>query len=84
MSAAPLWTIAEVAKALGLSATFPTTPIDVVTQDSRLVKPGSLFVALGSGQERSKAFFGISFRMGSNRPDEQKRGACHGQNNRGF
>lgn len=46
MSAAPLWTIAEVAKALGLSATFPKTPIDVVTQDSRLVKPGSLFVAL--------------------------------------
>jgi UDP-N-acetylmuramoyl-tripeptide--D-alanyl-D-alanine ligase len=46
MSAAPLWTIAEVAKALGLSATFPTTPIDVVTQDSRLVKPGSLFIAL--------------------------------------
>ena len=31
---------------LGLSGTFPETPIDFVTQDSRLVKPGSLFVAL--------------------------------------
>ena len=46
MSAQPLWTIAEVAKALGLSGTFPETPIDFVTQDSRLVKPGCLFVAL--------------------------------------
>jgi UDP-N-acetylmuramoyl-tripeptide--D-alanyl-D-alanine ligase len=46
MSASPLWTIAEVAKALGLSEKFPETPIDLVTQDSRLVKPGSLFVAL--------------------------------------
>jgi UDP-N-acetylmuramoyl-tripeptide--D-alanyl-D-alanine ligase len=46
MSAAPLWTIAEVAKVLGLPGTFPQTPIDFVTQDSRLVKPGSLFVAL--------------------------------------
>lgn len=46
MSAAPLWTIAEVAKALGLAGKFPETPIDLVTQDSRLVKPGSLFVAL--------------------------------------
>ena len=46
MSTAPLWTIAEVAKALGLSQKFPETPIDSVTQDSRLVKPGSLFVAL--------------------------------------
>jgi UDP-N-acetylmuramoyl-tripeptide--D-alanyl-D-alanine ligase len=42
----PLWTIAGVAKALGLSGSFPDTPIDFVTQDSRLVKPGSLFVAL--------------------------------------
>src|SRR5450432_279585 len=46
MSAAPLWTIAEVARALGVSGTFPDTSIDFVTQDSRLVKPGSLFVAL--------------------------------------
>ncbi|MBR1266549.1 UDP-N-acetylmuramoyl-tripeptide--D-alanyl-D-alanine ligase [Bradyrhizobium sp. AUGA SZCCT0222] len=46
MSAAPLWTIAEVAKALGLAGTFPDTAIDFVTQDSRLVKPGCLFVAL--------------------------------------
>ena len=46
MSAKPLWTIAEVARALGLSQTFPDTAIDFVTQDSRLVKPGSLFVAL--------------------------------------
>src|SRR5438105_11712855 len=43
---APLWTIAEVARALGVAGSFPDTPIDVVTQDSRLVKPGSLFVAL--------------------------------------
>jgi len=46
MSAKPLWTIAEVAEALGLSGSFPKTAIDFVTQDSRLVKPGSLFVAL--------------------------------------
>jgi UDP-N-acetylmuramoyl-tripeptide--D-alanyl-D-alanine ligase len=46
MSAAPLWTIAEVARALGLSEAFPEMSIDFVTQDSRLVKPGSLFVAL--------------------------------------
>ena len=46
MSAHPLWTIAEVAKALGLSGKFPETAIDFVTQDSRLVKPGWLFVAL--------------------------------------
>ena len=46
MSATPLWTIAEVAKALGVSGTFPDTAIDFVTQDSRLVKPGCLFVAL--------------------------------------
>ena len=46
MSATPLWTIAEVARALGLSGKFPDTPIDFVTQDSRLVKPGCLFVAL--------------------------------------
>ena len=46
MSAAPLWTVAEVARALGLSGEFPETRIDVVTQDSRLVKPGSLFIAL--------------------------------------
>ena len=42
----PLWTIAEVARALGVAGAFPDTPIDFVTQDSRLVKPGSLFVAL--------------------------------------
>src|ERR1041384_3329169 len=46
MSTAPLWTIAEVARALNLPGTFPETGIDFVTQDSRLVKPGSLFVAL--------------------------------------
>jgi UDP-N-acetylmuramoyl-tripeptide--D-alanyl-D-alanine ligase len=43
---APLWTIAEVAVALGLAGKFPETAIDFVTQDSRLVKPGCLFVAL--------------------------------------
>ncbi len=43
---APLWTIAEVARALGLKGSFPDTAVDFVTQDSRLVKPGSLFVAL--------------------------------------
>ena len=46
MSAAPLWTIAEAARALGIDERFPETAIDFVTQDSRLVKPGSLFVAL--------------------------------------
>ena len=46
MSTTPLWTIAEIARALGLSESFPDTPIDFVTQDSRLVKPGCLFVAL--------------------------------------
>ncbi len=35
MSATPLWTIAEVARALGLSGDFPDTAIDFVTQDSR-------------------------------------------------
>src|SRR3954447_499195 len=45
MSAA-WWTVAEVARALGLSGEFPNTPIEFVTQDSRLVKPGCLFVAL--------------------------------------
>jgi UDP-N-acetylmuramoyl-tripeptide--D-alanyl-D-alanine ligase len=35
-----------VARALDLAGSFPETPIDFVTQDSRLVKPGSLFVAL--------------------------------------
>ena len=43
---APLWTIAEVARALGIAGSFPDTAIEFVTQDSRLVKPGSLFVAL--------------------------------------
>jgi UDP-N-acetylmuramoyl-tripeptide--D-alanyl-D-alanine ligase len=42
----PLWTVAEVARVLGVAGSFPDTPIDFVTQDSRLVKPGSLFVAL--------------------------------------
>src|SRR3982750_1645917 len=46
MSAKPLWSVAEVARALGLSETFPDTAVDFVPQDSRLVKPGSLFVAL--------------------------------------
>jgi UDP-N-acetylmuramoyl-tripeptide--D-alanyl-D-alanine ligase len=41
-----LWTVADVARALGLSGNFPATGIDFVTQDSRLVNPGSLFVAL--------------------------------------
>src|SRR5690242_16739163 len=46
MSAKPLWTVAEVAGALGLGGAFADTPIHFVTQDSRLVKPGCLFVAL--------------------------------------
>src|SRR5688500_12437658 len=46
MSAAPLWTIAEAAKALGLSGTFPDTAIDFVTQYSRLVRPVCMVVAL--------------------------------------
>jgi UDP-N-acetylmuramoyl-tripeptide--D-alanyl-D-alanine ligase len=46
MTTQPLWTIAEVARALGLAGKFPETAIDFVTQDSRLVKPGALFVAL--------------------------------------
>jgi UDP-N-acetylmuramoyl-tripeptide--D-alanyl-D-alanine ligase len=46
MSVTPLWTIAEAARALGVSGEFPNTPIEFVTQDSRLVKPGCLFVAL--------------------------------------
>ncbi len=41
-----MWTSAEAAHALGLSGDYPDTPIDFVTQDSRLVKPGCLFVAL--------------------------------------
>ncbi|WMT73139.1 UDP-N-acetylmuramoyl-tripeptide--D-alanyl-D-alanine ligase [Bradyrhizobium sp. Ash2021] len=44
---AHLWTIADVARALGLAGKFPDTAIEFVTQDSRLVKPGCLFVALG-------------------------------------
>jgi UDP-N-acetylmuramoyl-tripeptide--D-alanyl-D-alanine ligase len=43
---APIWTIAEVARVLGVAGSFPDRPIDFVTQDSRLVKPSSLFVAL--------------------------------------
>jgi UDP-N-acetylmuramoyl-tripeptide--D-alanyl-D-alanine ligase len=46
MSANPIWAVSEVARALGLPERFPDTPIDFVTQDSRLVKPGSLFIAL--------------------------------------
>src|SRR6187401_139399 len=46
MSTTPLWTIAEIARALGLAGEYPDTPISFVTQDSRLVKSGSLFVAL--------------------------------------
>ena len=46
MSRTSLWTIAEVARALRLADAFPDTAIDFVTQDSRLVKPGCLFVAL--------------------------------------
>ncbi|KRR01489.1 UDP-N-acetylmuramoyl-tripeptide--D-alanyl-D-alanine ligase [Bradyrhizobium valentinum] len=46
MSARPLWTIAEIAQALGVAGEYPDTPIDFITQDSRLVKPGCLFVAL--------------------------------------
>ena len=41
-----LWTVAEAARALGLAGDYPETQIDFVTQDSRAVKPGSLFVAL--------------------------------------
>ena len=46
MTNAPLWTVAEVARALKLGGDYPDAPIDFVTQDSRAVKPGSLFVAL--------------------------------------
>ena len=46
MTATRCWTIAEVARALGLAGEFPETPVDFVTQDSRLVKPGCLFVGL--------------------------------------
>jgi UDP-N-acetylmuramoyl-tripeptide--D-alanyl-D-alanine ligase len=46
MSATALWTVAEVARVLGLPGQYPDAPIDFVTQDSRLVKPGCLFVAL--------------------------------------
>src|SRR6201989_538422 len=46
MTSAPLWTVAGGAQALGLSGEFPDRAIDFVTQDSRAVKPGSLFVAL--------------------------------------
>jgi UDP-N-acetylmuramoyl-tripeptide--D-alanyl-D-alanine ligase len=46
MSNMPLWTIAGVARSLGLPDDFPETAIDFVTHDSRLVKPGTLFVAL--------------------------------------
>jgi len=46
MSRSPLWTIAEVARALGLTGRFPETAINFVTQDSRLVKPGCLFIGL--------------------------------------
>ena len=37
MSTPPLWTIAEIARALGLQGEYPDTPIDFITQDSRLV-----------------------------------------------
>jgi UDP-N-acetylmuramoyl-tripeptide--D-alanyl-D-alanine ligase len=46
MSTRHLWTVAEVARALRLDGVFPETAIDFVTQDSRLAKQGSLFVAL--------------------------------------
>src|SRR5215831_5015740 len=46
MSSKPLWTIAEIGKALGLARRFPETAISFVTHDSRQVRPGSLFVAL--------------------------------------
>jgi UDP-N-acetylmuramoyl-tripeptide--D-alanyl-D-alanine ligase len=46
MTMQALWTIAEVARALGLPGDFPETAIGFITQDSRLVKPGALFVAL--------------------------------------
>ena len=42
----PLWTVADVARALGIAGSFPETGIDFITQDSRQVKPGCLFVAL--------------------------------------
>jgi UDP-N-acetylmuramoyl-tripeptide--D-alanyl-D-alanine ligase len=46
MTTQALWTIADVARALGLTGDLPETAIGFVTQDSRLVKPGALFVAL--------------------------------------
>jgi UDP-N-acetylmuramoyl-tripeptide--D-alanyl-D-alanine ligase len=46
MTTPALWTVAEVARALGLDDEFPGTRVDQVTQDSRLVQPGALFVAL--------------------------------------
>src|ERR1700753_3801063 len=46
MTKAPLWTVVELPLPLALSGDFPDAPIDSVTQDSRAVKPGSLFVAL--------------------------------------
>ena len=46
MTRAALWTVTEVAQALGLPGDVADTAIDFVTQDSRAVRPGSLFVAL--------------------------------------
>jgi UDP-N-acetylmuramoyl-tripeptide--D-alanyl-D-alanine ligase len=46
MTTPALWTVAEVAQALGLEGGFPATRVDSVVQDSRLVQPGALFVAL--------------------------------------
>ena len=60
MSAKQLWTIAEVARALGLAEKFPETPIEFVTQDSRLVKPGSLFVALSGTPQKLLKLLGLA------------------------
>src|ERR1044072_3775581 len=45
MSTTPSWTIAETARALGLSGDFPDTAIDFITQDLRVVTRVCCFVA---------------------------------------
>ena len=56
----PIWTVAEVARALGVAGSFPQTGIDFVTQDSRLVKPGSLFVALSGTPQKLLKLLGLA------------------------
>lgn len=47
ISTAPLWTLSDIAKALGLPTVgLPETPITGVSIDTRTLKPGDLFVAL--------------------------------------